>query len=453
MNRSRSVCAFAVSLMALSFAVRSQTFSAPPEAAHSVSGQFIVSVEPDPFPNYRRPETGTNADFVRLEAPLLAVSAERFKAALWREIGLAPNSPWSGKIFLHLRPARSTNEEIAIVSEAFMRGWNYRLELPDRLTRHRFARAFSVGLLLEIADRRAPVNRHVTDLPPWLVDGLARWVLERDEGSTILSMPTRAVDGIMQSRLSEERHGHDPLAAARRTLQNSPALTFDRLSWPDDAQMNGADGGAYSASAQLFVHELLELKDGAARLRALLAQLPACENWQTAFFVAFREDFQRPLDVEKWWTLRVLNFAARDPGPQWTPTVSRRKLDAMLAVPVAVRYASNALPIRSEISLQSAVQNFEPPRRTEILRMKLRDLELAEFRLAPPVAALAEDYLAALADFLGVGRKSHASRNYKISPAELIKRLDALDARRRELFERMERDVPLAPMLRPAGPT
>jgi len=247
----------------------------------------------------------------------------------------------------------------------------------------------------------------------------------------------------MQSRQVEERHGLDPLAAARRTLQNFPVLTFDQLSWPDDAQMNGADGGAYSASAQLFVHELMELKDGAARLRALLAQLPACENWQTAFFAAFDGDFKRPLDVEKWWTLRVLNFAAREPGPQWTPAVSRRKLDAILAVPVAVRYASNALPIRSEISLQSAVQNFAPPRQTEILQMKLRDLQLAEFRLAAPVAALAEGYLTALTDFLGVRRKSVSSRNYnyKMSPAELIKKLDALDARRRALAMQMERSA------------
>ena len=47
------------------------------------------------------------------------------------------------------------------------------------------------------------------------------------------------------------------LAAARRVLQDRPALTFDQLSWPDDAQLSGDDGGVYRASAQLFVNALL----------------------------------------------------------------------------------------------------------------------------------------------------------------------------------------------------
>ena len=95
------------------------------------------------------------------------------------------------------------------------------------------------------------------------------------------------------------------------------------MSWPDEAQLSGADGGVYRASAQLFVNELLELKDGPAHLRAMLATLPEFYNWQTAFQSAFREDFPRPLDVEKWWALQVVNFVARDPGPAWTPAVSR----------------------------------------------------------------------------------------------------------------------------------
>ena len=37
-----------------------------------------------------------------------------------------------------------------------------------------------------------------------------------------------------------------------------PALTFEELSWPTDAQVSGADGGVYRASAQLFVNDLLK---------------------------------------------------------------------------------------------------------------------------------------------------------------------------------------------------
>ena len=120
MNRLRRARAFAVGLMTLAVAARGQSFSLPREAAHSVSGQFVVSVDPDRFADYRRPETGTNADVIRLDAPFLAVSAERFKAALWRELGLAPNSPWSGKIFLALHPARTDDERVTVISQPFL---------------------------------------------------------------------------------------------------------------------------------------------------------------------------------------------------------------------------------------------------------------------------------------------------------------------------------------------
>ncbi len=135
--------------------------------------------------------------------------------------------------------------------------------------------------------------------------------------------------------------------------------------------------------------------------------LPA-ENWQSAFFSAFRENFGSPLDVEKWWALRVVAFAAHMPGPQWTLAVSRRKLDDILTVPVDIRYASNAMPSRAQISLQSAIQNFEPPHQTAILQTKLRDLDLVQLRLALPLAEVAEVIAPPSRIFSERGRKSHS---------------------------------------------
>src|SRR6202012_3490399 len=118
--------------------------------------------------------------------------------------------------------------------------------------------------------------------------------------------------------------------------------TFDQISWPTDDQENGLDGGVYLASAQLFVHELLDLKNGPEKMRALLAQLPGCLNWQTAFFSAFHQDFRRPSDVEKWWALRVVNFAAHNSGTQWTLASSNDELTELLTVPVEIRSSSNS---------------------------------------------------------------------------------------------------------------
>jgi hypothetical protein len=208
------------------------------------------------------------------------------------------------------------------------------------------------------------------------------------------------------------------------------------LSWPTDAQVNGDDGGVYPASAQLFVSDLLALKDGPAKVRALLAQLPAYENWQSAFLAAFHENFQRPLDVEKWWSLRVVAFAARAPGPLWTTAVSRDKLEAALAVPVNLRYSSNALPSYAEISLQSVIQNFETERQVQILQTRLRDLELIQFRLTPSLAGLADAYRKVLSDYLGARKKFYFLRHP--GAAATVKQLNLLDARRREAEARLK---------------
>src|SRR5665213_910146 len=410
------------------------------DAAHSFSGQFIVSSAGDGA-LFFQDQAATNRQIVRLEPALLAVAAERFKISLWRQLGLDSAAPWSGKIFLVLHPARSLDETVNIASDPFLNRWNYRVELPDVLARPRYARALSAVLLLEIANRTAAANGRRCAIPAWLVDGLAQQVLAADGEKVVLSAPAKKTAGQPASRLDQTERGFDPLASARRVLQNFPALTFDQLSWPTDAQEAGADGGAYFASAQLFLHELLALKNGPARLRAMLAALPDHLNWQTAFLDAFREDFQRPLDVEKWWALRVVNFAARDPGPRWTAAASRARLEALLSVPVEFRSASNALPAHAEISLQAALQDLSAAQRELVLRTKLRDLALVELRLAPPFGELAGGYRAALADFLGghktpapasVTNKHRSTMKRHASIADTLKKLDALDRRRRE---------------------
>jgi hypothetical protein len=445
MNRPRPVCALAAGLLFFLAAARGQSSLLAPNTTSSVSGQFIVSTAPDSNPYFHRADAGTNAELLRLEPSLLAVSAERFKAALRAQLGLAADAPWNGKIFLVLRPAHSPDEAVFITPQPFIRNWNYRLEVPDVISRNRCARALGAVLLLELANRSTPVNGRAAVPPDWLVDGLAREILQHDKGETLLTAPAKNVDavavtqsgptmipgGMALARLNHDQRGLDDLAATRNVLQNFPALTFEQMSWPSGAQLDGADGGVYLASAQLFVHDLLALKNGPAKVCALLAELPAHENWQSAFFAAFREDFRRPLDVEKWWSLRVVRFAMRAPGPRWTPAVSRDRLDAALAVPVNVRYSSNALPAYAEISLQAVLQNFSPDRQVEIFQTRLRDLDLIQLRLTPELAPVADGYRQVLADFLGERKKT--ARHRPAGTAATAKQLDALDARRREV--------------------
>ena len=422
-----------------------------PGATRSVSGQFIVTGTTGSR-LAATPAIATNAGFVRLEPALLVVSAERMRESLGRKLnpelrGLNPVAPPRGKIFLVLHPAQSPDETVTIVSRRAAEGWDYQVQLPDVLPRTRFARALTGVLLLQSANHDARARS--AEVPAWLTDGLSQDLLAADWQKIILSSPARMVNGQLASRTLTTTRGLDSLAGSRRVLRDHAPLTFAQLSWPDEAQLSGADGGAYRASAQLFVNDLMELKGGPAHLRAMLETLPAFYNWQTAFQSAFRENFPRPLDVEKWWAVQVVSFVARDPGPAWTPAVSRDKLDEIFSVPVEMRAASNALPAHAEISFQAVIRNFDRSRQVAILQPKLSDLELSQLRLAAPFAVLADGYRLALADYLDPGKRAapmlHLGKHPPVvSPqptvADTLKKLDALDARRRAVESAMKPD-------------
>jgi len=393
----------------------------------SVSGQFVVTSPNAVQPSARPPIAFTNAVLVRLEPALLAVSAERIRQPLWRHLGIGPTMPWRGRIFLMLHPATSPDENVTIISTRFAGAWNYRVELPDVLSRTRLTRALTGVILLEWANRDNPGDRSA-EIPAWLVEGLAQQLLA-DTPEMILSPPDQAVNGLLENHSAVDR-GADALAKARTVLQGHRVLTFDQLSWPDDTQLSDDDGGIYRASAQLLVSDLLELNDGARNMRAMLQMLPRCYNWQTAFRAAFATDFPRSVDLEKWWALQTASFAARGAGPLWTPAVSHDKLDEILSVPVEMRPAPTNLPVHAAISLQAVISNFDFDRQTVILQTKLRDLQLAQWRMAPQFVGLTGAYYRTLADYLG-GRSGVNPSKKKA--ADTVKKLDALDAQRRAM--------------------
>jgi hypothetical protein len=448
-NDSTACLALIVCTLFFPPSARAQLLTPDRNSARSVSGQFIVKGTPQFSPLARSPRIAADTNLVRLDPALLVVSAERLKESLWRMLEIKPGTPWRGQVFFALHPAQSPDENVTIISQPFGGVWNYRVELPDVLPRLNFTRALASALLLEFANRTA--QSHSAEIPAWLIDGISQQLLAAGSSETILSLPSKSetllslpsktTDNLPVTRLDTATSGLDPLADARRVLKNSPALTFEQLSWPTDAQLNGDDGGAYRASAQLFTSELLKLKNGPAQLRTTLATLPQFYNWQLAFQSAFRADFPRPLGLEKWWALSVVNFISLDPGPGWTLEVSQKKLDDILSVPVETRTDTNSLPGHAEISLQAVIRNFDSARQNAILQTKLRDLELAQFRIAPQLAALTEGYRRALADYLGQHKASPGVtriKNMVIAPqkadaSKTLKTLDALDDQRRTL--------------------
>jgi hypothetical protein len=434
---------------------QAQSLAEAPLLTRSVSGQFEVSPPARFSWLFQRPEIIADTNLVRLDPALLAVAAERFKAGLWHQVGLMPDSPWQGKIQLILRPAQSPEDDVTIASSLVQRNWEYQVILPDVLTRERYARALSAVLLLEIANRNNANADHSAEIPAWLVDGLAQMVMDEDRARLVLTLPAGPANSAAMSTVDEREQGMDALASARDPLHRASPLTFEQLSWPTEEQLNGDDGGTYRASAQLFTCELLRLPGGTEKMRALLARLPDCLNWQIAFDAVYRHDFRDPVAIEKWWSLRTIDFAARNPTSQWTVADSEERLATLLQVPVQIRGNSNSLPVHTEISLQSAIRELAAGQRDEILAGRLRELELEQFQMARPIAALAAAYGGVLRAFLGEAERPPAARNDKHASAAnhdslsgTLRKLDALDARRRELTARLNEDL----RLRDRGP-
>ena len=428
MQRFNGVIVQSLILCALLSPLAARAQFSPPgkNSTRSISGQFIVNGA-----SQTSPLAGCRAS---PPTPILSgssprcspspPSASRIRSGSGSKSTQAPRG--AARFFSCCIRRSSPDEDVTIFSRRFANGWSYQVQLPDILSRTRFAQALTGVVLLEFANRSA--TAHSAEIPAWLTDGLSQQLLAAGSSEFILSSPDKMVNGLPETRINATEHGLDPLAGARRVLKNYPALTFEELSWPTDEQLNGDDGGAYRASAQVFTDALLDLKNGPARLRAMLESLPRFLNWQIAFRSAFRAEFPRPLDVEKWWALQVVSFAAHDPGPGWTPAVSREKLDEILSVPVEMRTASNSLPAHAEISLQAVIRNLDAARQTAILQTKLRDLGLAQLRVAPQFAALADGYRRALADYLGEPqsasrhgqwtRARHAEENQRARHAE-----------------------------------
>ena len=436
--------------------VRAQPFSLEEKSARSISGQFIVFAAPRFSTLAGSPKVAADTNYVRLEPALLTVSAERLKDALGHQLEIKPGTPWRGQIYLVIHPALSLDDNVNIISKRLAQGWDYRVELPDVLSRTRMTRALTGAVLLEMANRGA--RAHSAEVPAWLVDGLAQQLLAQGSSEFILSTPNAIVNGLPVTRLDVTQHGLHPLTDAQRVLQNHPPLTFDQLSWPTGPQLAGNDDGVYWASAQLFVDSLLELKNGPAQMRTLLDSLPQFYNWQLAFESAFRANFSSPLAVEKWWALQVASYAVRDPGPLWTPTASRARLDQLLSVPVEARAGSNSLPAYAEISLQTVIRSMDHERQTTILQTRLRDLGLAQYRMTPQFAALAGDYRHVIANYLGESpaattaqpRQAHGTVTPQMANASrTLKKLDDLDARRRNLDSSVRLEKSIQPRLVP----
>lgn len=403
------------------------------QAMRSVSGQFsiydrrgVVSLRP---PDKKSPDA-----LLHLEPPFLVVSCERIKQALYAE--LDAGREWSGSIHVSLQPAQEGQSPAQIIAERLGVKWHYRVELPERMARDQFTRTLVQVLLLELANRSAPERS--AEIPLWLSEGLTQQLLASRDTEFILPPPTLSVGAMMVTTTQIQKHDPDALQNVRRVLQNQPVLTLAELSWPEPETFSQNQAGVFQCSAQLFTVELLRMKQGREQLRRFVALLPQFYNWQTAFLQSYQAHFPNQLALEKWWALQSAYFLGRDHQQLWTLEESAEKLDALLHATVAIRAKAGELPVRTDVSLQTVIREWDTPRQLTTLQTKLTELAQARRRVAPPFMTLVNDYATVLDDYLAKRKRSSATFTsfFTLPPsiqkvaAEATRQLDILDARR-----------------------
>ncbi len=408
----------------------------------SLSKQFLIHDSPVSARQFIPREILTNSTAVQLDPTLLTVSCERIKKGLLHELG-APDQ-WRGKIFINLHPARRLDETIIIASARYGKDWMYHLDLPDTLERSRLIKGVVAVLLLEIANRD---SERCAEIPAWLEEGIALEVTRNSLGPLVVESWQRTVPGVNMTSV-EYRDGQriDPLSRSHDILQNQPPLSLDELSWPRPEQLDGPEAPAYQSSAQFFVNELLHLPEGRACLLNTVKGLAQHLNWQLTFLQAFRPQFGSQLELEKWWALELLAFTGRNLNQTWPSAESWSKIEEAIRPIVQVRTAADEMPMRTPVSLQTIINDWDFSRQTPFLQERIRQLRMLRFRVSRDLAGLVDDYRITLENYLvrrdqsGITPMGRAMSNPRLGgiARQTLKELNALDARREQLRPKPE---------------
>ncbi len=122
---------------------------------------------------------------IELDPNILAVTCERVKQGLLRELTLA--DLWRGRIYIEINSALSTNLAPLIMAKPYLDGWHYQMELPRRIDKTKLLRGLIQALLLEIANRNAALRS--AEIPLWLSEGLSQQLIKSSELDLVLSQP------------------------------------------------------------------------------------------------------------------------------------------------------------------------------------------------------------------------------------------------------------------------
>lgn len=410
----------------------------PFRTIRSSSGQFLVrgSVVPENSAGLSPtgPLSSTNSAIIDLEPNLLAISCERIKQALLRQLAMA--DLWRGRVHIAINPAMASNQPPVIGAKAYSDGWRYQVEVPRQIHKMKLVRGIVQVLLMEIANRNAGTRS--AEIPLWLSEGMSHLVINSSESDLVFSRPRVNVNNFNTSWSNREGIRRDPLTDARERLMTHAAISFTKLGDPLPGQLPEETWKTYQACSQLFVDQLLALNGGRAALVQMLYLLPNYLNWQSAFLTAFNGAFPRLLDVEKWWAVVLVNFTGQDPMNAWSRDLALQKLDDALHPTVLASITPNDLPRRTRMSLQQIIGQWDYLRQHIELNRISGQLTVMRVKMPPELVSLVVDYRTSIDSYLKRRDQSGIPRALPgMAPLqadalvkEVIKRLDELDQKR-----------------------
>jgi hypothetical protein len=421
-------------LLAFSFA----TNAFDPIILTTRSKQFTVRGRPQ-LSSY----VASKPDLVYVDPALLSLVCERVREALQQELGWGEH--WRDPVFINVQQTFGRKQRPYI--EAIPtggKGWRYRIEMPEEVTRREFIQPLVQVLLLEYANRGA--HEESVEVPLWLVEGMTEQLMSGPLAGLTLRVNTVSAGQVNtlvplkpNSYTVRVRTNDNAIAVTRAKVQARGALTVDQLTWPEFKETDQAAIETYRASAHLFLRELLRLQDGADALCASLALLPESLNWQTAFLRAFDAHFTRMLEVEKWWSLVLVQAKGRDTSIQWSPRESEARLEDVLYTPMQVRLKADELPIVTPVAIQTLVSEWAFRDQEQILRNKLNQLSALRARVPQEFAVLADEYRVAIESYLTARSakkmidRDPSSRQVKALLKQITTALETLDRRRAQL--------------------
>src|SRR6266487_5463144 len=191
---------------------------------NSSSGQFVVR-----GPAVAQLSTDSrfaDSTLIELDPNRLAVTCERIKQALLRELTMA--DLWRGRVYLEINSAMSTNQAPIIFAKPYLDGWQYQVELARSIEKPKLVSGLVQVLLMEIANRNAGLRS--AEIPLWLSEGLAQVLVHGSEVDLVVPHPQRNFNLVNLSWQARQAARRDPLGEARERLQTHAALSFAKLS-------------------------------------------------------------------------------------------------------------------------------------------------------------------------------------------------------------------------------